>query len=113
MAVSDTYSAPQLKLIIIKGAGTPITSARLYSGAHTDDLRQALFYISTLYPKAPLLGIGFSLGANVMTRYLSEEGINSRLRSGCILGCVSVVHYPMIKGLTTTFIITALGSQEK
>jgi uncharacterized protein len=37
------------------------------------------------------LGIGFSLGANVLTRYLAEEGENSRLVAGFALGCVSCV----------------------
>ena len=46
-------------------------------------------YISKLYPDAPLLGIGFSLGANVLTRYLAQEGEQSRLAAGCVLGCVS------------------------
>jgi uncharacterized protein len=35
------------------------------------------------------MGVGFSLGANVLTRYLGEEGESSRLNSGCILACVS------------------------
>ncbi|KAF7970010.1 hypothetical protein HWV62_25376 [Athelia sp. TMB] len=70
-------------------ANTPITSPRLYSGAHTDDIRQALFYIASQFPKAPLLGVGFSLGANVLARYLAQEGKNSRLASGCILGCAT------------------------
>ncbi|OJA21619.1 hypothetical protein AZE42_01663 [Rhizopogon vesiculosus] len=68
-------------------AGVPITSPQLYSAGHTDDLRQALFYISHRFPEAPLLGLSFSLGANVMTRYVAEEGECSRLKSACILGC--------------------------
>ncbi|KAK0483599.1 Alpha/Beta hydrolase protein [Armillaria novae-zelandiae] len=68
-------------------AGVPITSSMLYSAGHTDDLRQALFYISHTYPEAPLLGLGFSLGANIMTRYISEEGPHCRLSSGCALAC--------------------------
>ncbi|TDL27452.1 AB-hydrolase YheT [Rickenella mellea] len=68
-------------------AGVPLTSAQLYSAGHTDDLRQALIYISKAYPNAPLVGVGFSLGANVLVRYLSEEGNRSRLQSGCALGC--------------------------
>ncbi|TCD69717.1 hypothetical protein EIP91_006484 [Steccherinum ochraceum] len=66
-------------------AGVPLTSPRLYSGGTTDDIRTALMYISSLYPNAPLLGIGFSLGANVLTRYLAEEGERSRLNAGCVL----------------------------
>ncbi|EGN92460.1 hypothetical protein SERLA73DRAFT_191112 [Serpula lacrymans var. lacrymans S7.3] len=68
-------------------AGVPVTSPQLYSAGHTDDLRQALFYIANQYPGAPLLGLSFSLGANVMTRYIAEEGEQSRLMSGCILAC--------------------------
>lgn len=67
----------------------PITSQQLYSAGHTDDIRLALMYISNLYPKAPLLGLGFSLGSNVMTRYIAEEGEKSRLVAGCALACVS------------------------
>ena len=67
----------------------PLTSPQLYSAGHTDDIRAALLYISRMYPEAPLLGIGFSLGANVLTRYLAQEGEQSRLAAGCVLGCVS------------------------
>ncbi|KAJ6502571.1 Alpha/Beta hydrolase protein [Mycena sanguinolenta] len=68
-------------------AGVPVTSPVLYSAGHTGDIRQALIYIAQKYPRAPLLGLGFSLGANVLTRYLAEEGEQSRLRSGCALAC--------------------------
>ena len=76
------------ELVFCTGAGVPVTSPLLYSAGHTDDTRQALMYIAQKYPHAPLLGIGFSLGANVITRYLAEEGANSRLRAACILACV-------------------------
>jgi len=68
-------------------AGVPITSPQLYSAGHTDDCRQAVMFIAQTYPKAPLLGLGFSLGANVLTRYLAEEGDRSRLVSFCALAC--------------------------
>lgn len=45
-------------------------------------------FIAKTFPKAPLLGLGFSLGANVLVKYLAEEGSESRLQSGCALGCV-------------------------
>ncbi|KZT26218.1 AB-hydrolase YheT [Neolentinus lepideus HHB14362 ss-1] len=68
-------------------AGTPVTSPQLYTGGHTDDLRQALMYLSQLYPEAPLIGLGFSLGANVIARYLGQEGNKSRLLAAAVLGC--------------------------
>lgn len=70
----------------------PITSQMMYSAGHTDDTRQALAHIAQIYPDAPLLGLGFSLGANVVTRYLEEEGELSRLHSACVLACVCFTH---------------------
>ncbi|KIY50885.1 AB-hydrolase YheT, partial [Fistulina hepatica ATCC 64428] len=68
-------------------AGVPITSSRLYSGEATDDLRYETMYIKYRYPNAPVLGLGFSLGGNVLTKYLGEEGSRSRIDAGCVLGC--------------------------
>ncbi|OSD01613.1 AB-hydrolase YheT [Trametes coccinea BRFM310] len=68
-------------------AGVPLTSPQLYSALHTDDIRVAVLHISKMYPRAPLIGVGFSLGANVLTRYLAEEGEKSRLVAGCALAC--------------------------
>lgn len=82
------------------GAGVELTTGQLYSAGHTDDLRQALVYISQRYPVAPLYGLGFSLGANVMVRYLGEEGERSRLRAGCVLGCVREPHLSMSAHVT-------------
>ncbi len=67
----------------------PITSPQLYSALNTEDIRVAVMYIAKQYPRAPLIGVGFSLGANVLTRYLAQEGSNSRLVAGCALGSVS------------------------
>ncbi|THV06770.1 AB-hydrolase YheT [Dendrothele bispora CBS 962.96] len=67
--------------------GVPMSTPRFYSAGGTDDIRQALIYISHKYPNAPLLGLGFSLGANIMTRYIAEEGEKSRLCAGCTLAC--------------------------
>ena len=51
-----------------------------------------MLYIRTKYPNAPLLGIGFSLGANVITRYVAEEGDRCRLVSAVALGCVRICY---------------------
>jgi predicted alpha/beta-fold hydrolase len=68
-------------LILIVGSGVTVTSPRLFNAGSTDDLRQALSYLTHKYPRAPLLGLGFSVGGNILTRYLSEEGEASRLSS--------------------------------
>ncbi|PVG02597.1 AB-hydrolase YheT [Serendipita vermifera] len=68
-------------------AGVPLTSPRFYSAACSDDYACGALYISKLFPEAKLVGLGFSLGANVITRYLGEEGSLSRLVGGCVLAC--------------------------
>ncbi|KAF9480144.1 AB-hydrolase YheT [Pholiota conissans] len=68
-------------------AGVPVTSPLLYSAGSTGDTRAAVMYIAHKYPKAPLLGLGFSLGSNLIARYLGEEGIESRIHSACVLAC--------------------------
>lgn len=52
-----------------------------------DDLRCALAYVSHLAPHAPLYGVGFSLGANVLAKYLGEEGTATPLKAGIVIGC--------------------------
>lgn len=77
---------------VCTGAGVPITSPQLYSAGHTEDYRAAILYVRMKYPMAPLLGIGFSLGANVITRYVAEEGDKCRLVSAVALGCVRIYY---------------------
>lgn len=61
----------------------------------------ALMYISKLYPSAPLLGVAFSLGANVLIRYLAQEGEQSRLTSACVLACVGSPSIEISSNLTS------------
>jgi hypothetical protein len=79
-------------LTYLPGAGVPLTTPRLYSAAASDDLKCAALYVHSLFPRAKMVGIGFSLGANVLTRYLGEEGEQSLLSSGCALACVRRVN---------------------
>ncbi|KDR70330.1 hypothetical protein GALMADRAFT_76125 [Galerina marginata CBS 339.88] len=74
-------------------AGVPVTSPRLYTAGDTDDTYVALLHIAEAYPDAPLLGVGFSLGANILTRYLAEEGVHSKVNSACALACPWDLHH--------------------
>jgi predicted alpha/beta-fold hydrolase len=77
-----TYTVP--------GGGVPLTTEQTYSAGYTDDIRTALLYITDKYPRAPIIAVGFSLGANALAKYVGEEGDQCRLRAACALGCVSV-----------------------
>ncbi len=52
----------------------------------TLDLALSLHYLRSRYPRSPLHGLGFSLGASVLSRYLGETGPSSRLSSGIAIG---------------------------
>jgi predicted alpha/beta-fold hydrolase len=44
-----------------------ITTTVLYNGRATWDIRQVVKWCRKTFPNRPLFGIGFSLGANMMT----------------------------------------------
>ncbi|ODN79060.1 anon-23da protein [Cryptococcus wingfieldii CBS 7118] len=68
-------------------AGVPVTSDQLYSAGTTMDLALALHHISARHPSSKLLGIGFSLGASILARYLGEYGQDALVKSAVVLGC--------------------------
>jgi predicted alpha/beta-fold hydrolase len=79
------FHCPALKPQFRGCNSTPVTSPHLYSPGTTLDTHTATLYLSHLFPQAPLFGVGFSLGAAVMTRYLGEQGPNSLIEAACVL----------------------------
>uniref|UniRef100_A0ACD5U221 Uncharacterized protein n=1 Tax=Avena sativa TaxID=4498 RepID=A0ACD5U221_AVESA len=57
--------------------GISITSDCFYNGGWTEDLREVVNYLHQKYPEAPLFTVGGSLGANILVKYLGEEGENT------------------------------------
>ncbi|ORZ35483.1 Alpha/Beta hydrolase protein [Catenaria anguillulae PL171] len=55
-------------------ADSELLTPQLYNGAYTDDFRRAIEYIRKCVPKAKLGAVGYSLGSNVLVKYLGEEG---------------------------------------
>ncbi|KAJ2811937.1 hypothetical protein H4S07_001743 [Coemansia furcata] len=68
-------------------ARTPLTSPKIYNASDTSDFCDIVKYIGTCCPNAPLLGVGFSLGANVLTKYLGEQGADSPLTAAVVICC--------------------------
>ena len=62
-------------------SGEPNRTARFYHAGETGDLGFLLDLLGARYPRATLLGTGFSLGANVLLKYLGERGEGSRIRA--------------------------------
>jgi hypothetical protein len=54
-------------------SGEPNRLARSYHSGDTDDLRFVLRLIADRFPDSPVGAVGFSLGGNVLVKYLGEE----------------------------------------
>lgn len=54
--------------------GVSITSDCFYNAGWTEDLRRIVNYLHQEHPKAPLFAVGTSIGANILVKYLGEDG---------------------------------------
>lgn len=59
-----------------------LTRDFLYLWGSTSDMREILAHIKRRYPRAPILGVGFSAGSNLLTKYLGETGAESLIDVG-------------------------------
>lgn len=59
--------------------GVSITSNQFYNAAWTEDLRSIINHLYQADPKTSLLAVGTSIGANILVKYLGEEGENTPL----------------------------------
>ncbi|QIX01664.1 hypothetical protein AMS68_007181 [Peltaster fructicola] len=66
-------------------AGSKITTSMLYNARTTWDVRQVVKWCKKTWPNRPLFGIGFSLGANMLTNFIGEEGSSCLLNAACIV----------------------------
>ena len=67
--------------------GVVVSTPRLFSAAWTQDLRCGLAFLkSVLNEDSVLYGIGFSLGANILAKYLGEERGETPLRGAVLIG---------------------------
>lgn len=47
---------------------------QFYSASFLGDMREVVSHVSARYPNANLYGVGWSLGANILVRYLGQVG---------------------------------------
>lgn len=68
-------------------ANSKLTSSILFNARATWDVRQVVQYLRETFPNRPLYAVGFSLGANIMTNYVAEEGPKCQLKAAVALSC--------------------------
>lgn len=62
-------------------SGTPNRLARSYHSGETGDLDYVVRLVRARHPHAPLAAVGFSLGGNVLLKWLGEQGANAPIRA--------------------------------
>lgn len=66
-------------------AQSQITTPILYNARATWDVRQTVNFLREKFPNRKLFGMGFSLGANIITNYIGEEGENCKLDAAIVV----------------------------
>lgn len=62
-------------------SGTPNRLARSYHSGETGDLDFVVRLLHARHPRVPLAAVGFSLGGNVLLKWLGERGANAPIRA--------------------------------
>ncbi|KAF7828098.1 embryogenesis-associated protein EMB8-like [Senna tora] len=70
-----------------RGCGdSPVITPQFYSASFLGDLREVVSHVCTRYPEANIYAVGWSLGANILVRYLAQESHGCPL-SGAVSLC--------------------------
>ena len=62
---------------------TPLT----YHAGSSFDTKEAINYIESKHPGVPLYGLSFSLGSNILGRYIAEESSDWKLKGAVVVWC--------------------------
>ncbi|CAN4084642.1 unnamed protein product [Withania somnifera] len=66
-------------------AHTPLTTARLFTAADSDDVSTVVQFINKKRPWSTIMSVGWGYGANMLTKYLAEVGEKTPLTAAtCI-----------------------------
>lgn len=92
--------------------GIPLSTPRTYNGAYTADIRCVIQRLSArLAQNTPLFVIGNSLSANIVCKYLGEEGLCGTLPT-CVAGGVALGNPMWMRATNVDFVVSpvlALG----
>ncbi|KAJ1883072.1 hypothetical protein LPJ66_011069, partial [Kickxella alabastrina] len=81
----------RFRVVVVNHRGTartPITSATPYDSGFTEDFRTTVAHVRERHPCSKLIAVGFSMGANILTKYIGEEG------TSCVLSCAVTICCP-------------------
>ncbi|KAH0444952.1 alpha beta fold family [Colletotrichum camelliae] len=86
-AIAPLVESGEWDICVVNSRGcakSKFTSGTLYNARATWDFRQTVKWLREKFPNRPLFGLGFSLGANMLTNYCGEEGTNCLLTAAIV-----------------------------
>ncbi|KAH8176953.1 alpha/beta hydrolase fold domain-containing protein [Sarocladium implicatum] len=86
-AIAPLVDSDKWEICVVNSRGcaqSKITTGVLYNARATWDVRQFVKWARRTFPNRPLFGLGFSLGANILTNYCGEEGENCQLKAAIV-----------------------------
>jgi predicted alpha/beta-fold hydrolase len=83
-------------------SGNKLTTPFIYCAGYTDDLDTAVAYMLEKYPNHCLYGVGYSLGANILCKYLGEKGDKCAIM-GAVSFCNPIDLYEVELHMKRTF----------
>ncbi|KAJ2744316.1 hypothetical protein GGI20_003073 [Coemansia sp. BCRC 34301] len=95
MSLAHQSNGHGCRVVVVNYRGaskTPLTTGKMYNVQDTGDYGEVVQKLKQSYPQAPLVGVGFSLGANLLTRYMGEQGSTSPLAAGIVMCCPFDMH---------------------
>ncbi|XP_037959898.1 abhydrolase domain-containing protein 2 [Teleopsis dalmanni] len=73
-----------------------VTSSRIFTYGHTEDFAEMVTNLHKKYPLSNIVAVGFSLGGNLVTKYMGET---QKLKPNSIIGAISVCQgYNAVEG---------------
>lgn len=73
----------QVAVLHFRGCGgVPNLLPRAYHSGDSEDPRWVASQLRARYPSTPLMAVGYSLGGNVLLKWLGEDGVDSPLTAG-------------------------------
>jgi len=73
-----------------------VTSSRIFTYGHTEDFSEMVTNLHKKYPSSPIVAVGFSLGGNLVTKYLGET---QREKPNNVVGGISICQgYNAVEG---------------
>lgn len=66
-------------------ADSPVTTPQFYSASFTGDAQDVMMHVHAKYPESLLFAAGWSLGANILVRYLGEAGVDTPVKAAISL----------------------------